>query len=77
MQQDWGEILNFHGWVRLFAGLTGAKKMLFFSCALAGGRRGSCNTWPRKWFLSSSSSWDSVGAASSLAVLVHCLDTVR
>ena len=41
------------------------------------GRRGSCNKWPRKWFLSASSSWDSVGAASSLAVVVHWLCTVR
>ena len=75
--QDRGEISNFYGWVILFTCMTWAKKMVFFSCGLAGGRRGFCNKWPRKWFLSASSSWDSVGADSSLAVLVNWLCTVR
>ena len=51
--------------------------MVCFLCGLAGGRRGFCNKWQQKWFLSASSSWDSVGAASSLAVLVHWLSMVR
>ena len=44
---------------------------------LAGGRRGFCNKWQQKWFLFASSSWDSVEADSSLAVLVDWLCTVR
>ena len=75
--QDWGEIINFYGWVRLFTCMTWAKKLVFFSCGLAGGRRGFCNKWQQKWFLSASSSWDSVGEDSSLAVLVDWLCTVR
>ena len=51
--------------------------MVCFVCGLAGGRRGFCIKWPRKWFLSASFSWDSVGAASSLAVVVDWLSMVR
>ena len=75
--QDWGEIIHFYGWVSFFTGSTCAKKMVCFSCGLAGGRRGFCNKWQQKWFLSVSSLWDSVGADSSLAVLVDWLCTVH
>ena len=59
--QELGEIINMYGWVRLLTCITWAKKMVFFSCELASGRRGFCKKWPQKWFLSACSSWDSAG----------------
>ena len=75
-------ILRWQCWLTGFTGC--AERCSGCACAirhgcrgLAGGRCGFCNKWQQKWFLSTSSSWDSVEADSSLAVLVDWLCTVR